>query len=137
MKFRHATYLFMPQPPSDLLLICSNLLKEVVTSNGKDFCGIVSLEGKIVFEFPIRQRVPDRLLRPIGFESDGKYAAVFLGERVEGEDSPGIGKPREILIWEFPATLNRHPGPWKNGEPKEPHAAIADVIQKYRLRPQK
>lgn len=101
-----------------------------------DFCGIVSVSGDTVYKFPFQQSRPKNLLSPIVISPDGNYAAVSIGEEVEGEDGKSVSKPREVWTWEHPATLKKHPGPWKSGEPKEPAKAFDEMRRKFRKKPQ-
>jgi hypothetical protein len=72
----------------------------------KDFCGIVSQRGKVLFQFPFKQHNPNALLMPLAIADAGTRAAVAVGERVMVDDEDGsaedVGKIREVLIWESP-----------------------------------
>lgn len=74
------------------------------TGKYRDFCGVISQAGEIVYVFPVAQHSPDKLLMPLGIADGGRRAAVALGERVvdDGEDGPEelVGKIREVFIWE-------------------------------------
>lgn len=72
------------------------------------FCGIISLTGNVIYEFAIHENPPTRVVAPVGISADGKRAAVMVGEKVPGQDGVGfyIGRPKEILIWEFPDKLS-------------------------------
>lgn len=137
LRFGRPFVFLTAQPPSPHMLICTDMLKGTYPAGVGDFCGVIALDGSTVYKFPVTQKVPGQLLRPIGIDPDGNYAAVFLGERVEGEDSPAIGKPREILVWEFPSKFRREAGPWKEGKPSNPAEAMAEVMLRYRARPRK
>lgn len=68
----------------------------------KDFCGIVTQAGKILYKFP--EAPPNKLLTPIAIGDNGMSAAVAIGEgqTEDGEDGPSkaVGNIRELLIWE-------------------------------------
>lgn len=70
----------------------------------RDFCGVISQAGSVIFKFPLTQHGPDAVLMPLGIADNGTRAAVALGEQVieDGEDGPSehVGKIREVLIWE-------------------------------------
>jgi hypothetical protein len=70
----------------------------------RDFCGVISQSGEIVFNFSATQRSPDKLFMPLGIADNGMRAAVAVGEKVvdEGEDGEveRVGKIREVQIWE-------------------------------------
>ena len=101
----------------------------------KDFCGIVNASGDEIFRFPYEQKRPRNNMHPLAFSSDGLYAAVVIGEEVEGEESTRIGKWREIWTWEFPRTLKKNPGPWKNGAPKNETEVVQQAIRQYSEKP--
>lgn len=77
--------------------------------NKGQFCGILSLNGDVVYEFPFAQVSPNKLLRALKMSPDESWAAVMIGEIVSGEDHPGIGKPREVWIWRKPNRLDKYP----------------------------
>lgn len=120
---------------SEFALVCTNQSLPKIGSRGMDdFCGIISVEGKIIYQFPVRQHSPDKLLRPLAISEDGKYAEVWIGKLVSGEDHPVISEPREVLTWRYPNHLSRFAGPWENGRPKEPYKAFDDLLQGFKVR---
>jgi hypothetical protein len=120
---------------SKYFLVCSNISLPKLQSVGLgDFCGIISIDGQVVFKFPVKQHVPDRMLQVLAVNNDGTYAEVFVGKLVPDEDGPVIAAPREILAWRYPNKLTRFPGPWANGEPKEPAKAFDDLLQGFKNR---
>lgn len=80
------------------------------TGQHEDFCGVITSDGSIQFQFPIRQLDPGTLLAPVGVSADGK-AAVAVGEEVvEGTDdgdNKTTGNFREVLRWEFPNKMKK------------------------------
>lgn len=100
-----------------------------------DFCGVVSVAGKVLYEFPFQQRRPNDLLSPISISTDGTYAAVFIGKEHAGQEGRAVGSPREIWTWEAPDTLKKHPGPWKKGEPDDGYKALAEMMRRFRTKP--
>lgn len=104
------------------------------SAQGVDFCGIISLTGKVVFRFPVKQHSPDTLLRLVGINGSGSYAEVYVGRRIDGEDGPEVGEPREVLGWRYPNTLKKHPGPWNKGAPKDISAAYEEIRRGFMVR---
>lgn len=72
------------------------------------FCGLISTAGEIVYQFPFTSSVPNNVMAPLKMTPDGTWAAVMIGQVVEGEDIPGIGKPREVWIWRAPNKLEKY-----------------------------
>lgn len=76
-------------------------------------CSILSLTGNTIFSFPVTQQLPGQLAAGLGMTTDGKKAAIMLGERVQLKSEYGtesiIGKPREVLVWEEGKALRRIP----------------------------
>lgn len=70
----------------------------------RDFCGVISQAGEIIYIFPVVQKSPRSLLRPLAIADGGARAAVALGEKVVDEEEDGesirVGNIREVLIWE-------------------------------------
>lgn len=66
-------------------------------------CSVISLSGDVIFNFPIKQKLPGPLAEPLGITSDGKKAAVMIGEKVESDEEDGVmtsaGHSREVLVW--------------------------------------
>lgn len=116
------------------MLCAAAYLPKVQQSGLGDFCGIVSIEGEVIYKFPITQRVPDTLLSPLAFSEDGTYAEVYVGRLVPTEDNPSVGEPREVLAWRYPNKLTRFPGPWKDKAPKNGAQAFDDLIQGFKVR---
>lgn len=76
-------------------------------------CSVLSLDGGLVFSFPVKQHAPDTLLSALDITGDGKKAGVMLGEKtsIQGEDGEElvVGKPREVLIWQEGSGLKKVP----------------------------
>jgi hypothetical protein len=108
------------------------------SGNIGDFCGIISVNGNIIYKFPFKQKPPKNLLSPLVMSEDGTYAAVIVGE--EDQDSEGEGylvdNPREIWTWQYPDKLQKYDGPWKKGEPKDAVRALQDMRKRFRKKPQ-
>lgn len=118
-------------------LICTHPTRPRLSPHGTvDFCGITSLEGKVVFEFPQEQHMPDEMLQIIGMTDDGLYAEVYLGKLVIAPNNrqAEVGQPREILAWWYPDRLLTYPGPWSDGEPKDPKWAMESVFREFGAR---
>lgn len=127
-----------PKGGVDRFLVCTDaLLPGTKGRDYDDFCGIVSVEGKVLFRFPVKQERPKSLLKPTGMTPDGLHAEVVVGEEAAGEDRPQITKPREILVWDFPDKLQRLPGPWAKGAPKSPSLDWSDVRRGFQERSRK
>lgn len=75
-----------------------------------DFCGIISIDGEIVFKFRYNQQSPGKLMRPLLISNDRRHAAIIIGERVEDPDGEGVyvGKPREVWVWDYPRSVTKH-----------------------------
>lgn len=75
------------------------------------FCGILSLKGEPVFEFPIEQMEPAPLAEPVWITDDGTKAAIAVGEKrtEEGEDGPltDVRPIKEVWIWTAPSNLRK------------------------------
>src|SRR5262249_4397591 len=84
-----------------------------INRNGRfdQLCAVISLDGDIVFSFPLTQKLPQQLLTPIGITADGMKAAVMVGEQIQIDTGDGVepfvGKPREILLWEAARGLRK------------------------------
>lgn len=74
-------------------------------------CQVMSLDGDIVFSFPITQALPNSLVAPVGISADGKKAVVMVGEKTDLSTEYGpvslVGKPRMILVWEKDKALKK------------------------------
>lgn len=84
-----------------------------------NFCGALSLDGKILYQLPIKQHAPDTAIKVFRTNSDGTTVWLEVGEVVEGkitdkdtesEQKPGtryqyIGNYREILLYTYPDKL--------------------------------
>lgn len=72
----------------------------------KDFCGALTLDGKVLFRLPFSQHYPDKLLRVIEVSNEGKKAVILVGEKVTYTDADDksfmVGNPRQVYIWDFP-----------------------------------
>jgi hypothetical protein len=79
------------------------------TGNFNHFCGVISLGGDVVYQFNIAENPPARVISPIGISFDGARAAVMVGQKVSEEDGEGffIGRPSEVWIWQYPATVKK------------------------------
>lgn len=97
-----------------------------------DFCGVISKDGQVVYQFPVTQKIPDRLLSPVSIDAAGKKAIVMVGEMAEtGPDStPTVAYPREVLVWEAPAQFKRHS---VDSAPKD----VRDILAPYPRKPKK
>lgn len=75
-----------------------------------DFCGIVGLDGTVLYRFPISQHPPDTLAKPIFLDRDGT-AAVAVGREASYQSEDGsssvVGGFREALIWKPGEPVNR------------------------------
>lgn len=73
-----------------------------------DFCGVVSMDGQVVWKLNYRQAVPDRLLHAVDMLPDGNRALIFSGAKVAGtEGTESVGNPQELFIWEYPDKVKR------------------------------
>lgn len=73
-----------------------------------DFCGIVSMDGKIVWKIKYRQSIPDNLLQGVDMLPDGNRALIFSGSRRPGsEGGEFVGSPKDLFIWEYPDKLKK------------------------------
>lgn len=79
------------------------------TGNFNHFCGIISLSGDVVYQFKITENPPTRVISPIGITFDGSRAAVMVGQKVSAEEGEGffVGRPSEVWIWQYPATVKK------------------------------
>ncbi len=70
------------------------------------FCGAISLDGKTVYQLPIKQHPPDTLFQFGAMGNDGKSLEIKIGKLMtgEGEDGPEtfVGDFRKFLIWTYP-----------------------------------
>lgn len=130
MKFRHPLdFYWLPGDPFDHpILLCENFVSRYTARTPEEmavigrgmkwenrdaehdgFCGVVSLDGDILFEFPVTQRYPDAVFHVLQFSKDGKSAAIGVGKEIEDGSDEGtrIGSYREVLIWEYPDKLIR------------------------------
>lgn len=77
------------------------------------FCAVVSIEGEIVFEFPIVQSIPALVAMPIGISEDGQKAAIVTGQRIQADSEDGafydIGSLKEVWVWNHPNRLTKFP----------------------------
>ena len=80
----------------------------------KNFCGAISLDGKIIYQLPIKQHSPDTLFNvsPI-MNSSGTSIYINVGQRIyetdeDGNSLPMIGKIRELLIYTYPNKLEKY-----------------------------
>ena len=73
------------------------------------FCGAISLDGKIVYQLPIRQHSPDTLFQFGDMGKEGKSLEIKVGKLMtgDGEDGPEsfVGDFWETLIWTYPDHL--------------------------------
>lgn len=85
-----------------------------INSSGEyeDFCGVVSLDGEIIYRLPIAQHFPDKLLRVLEVSNEGKKAVIIMGEKMsytqEDSDSYMVGNPKQVYVWEYPDKLNNY-----------------------------
>jgi len=118
-------------------LICTHPSSPKASRRGvEDFCGVVDLDGNVVYRFPFEQHVPNDMLQIIGMSDDGQYAEVFLGKYLPSPDDRRfqVAQPREILAWWYPNRVVRYPGPWANGDPKDFRKAYASVFREFGAR---
>lgn len=82
----------------------------------EQFCGVLSPQGKIIFEFP-PQKKPREIYYPIGIANEGNRAAVFIGtagpskhpER-EADDVEGDSFNYDaVLVWDSPNKTRKKP----------------------------
>ncbi len=79
-------------------------------ANGElgDFCGVVTIEGKTIWELKYKQSLPDHLLSPVAMRPDGLRALILSGGRVSGgEGSDSVGNARDLYIWEYPDQVKK------------------------------
>ena len=120
-----------------LTLVCTHPARPRLSREGLvDFCGILSLDGKVVYQFPVEQRYPEDMLQIIGMTEDGQYAEVYLGKSVPTLDDRRfqISEPRLILAWWYPNRLVRYPGPWAKGKPADARHAFESVFRNFARR---
>lgn len=120
-----------------MTLICTHPARPRLSREGLvDFCGILSLDGKVVYQFPIEQRYPEDMLQIIDMTDDGQYAEVYLGKSVPTLDDRRfqISEPRLILAWWYPNRLVRYPGPWAKGQPADARHAFESVFRDFARR---
>ena len=60
------------RPTSANILACTAHWASTTRSGGTDnFCGIISSQGEILYQFPFKQHPPDSIMHPIGISEDG------------------------------------------------------------------
>ena len=72
-----------------------------------NFCGAISLAGKIIYELPIKQHLPDRLFE-FGASQGEKNMEIDIGSRNYPEEDSGetnVHDFREALMWTYPNKL--------------------------------
>lgn len=105
------------------LFVCNWLLKEdgkcvraELNSAGEhdQFCGIVSIAGDIIYQFPVLQSVSDRLAQPLLVTADGKKAGLVIG-KIKTDDADcgyeSVGDYSEVMIWNSTDSLKKYTGP--------------------------
>lgn len=105
------------------LLVCSNLLADPNDQCTKvhhnpsgaidQFCGVVSMDGDIIYKFPIVQHLPNRLVSPLLITKDGKKAAIAIGKAVHDNADCGyesVSDLSEVWIWEGADKLTKLKG---------------------------
>lgn len=128
-------YTLLSYNSSSNALVCSDIAVSPAGSLGEQgFCGVISVAGEILVRFPVIQRYPGTILRPLGLSMDGTYAEVWVGHMEDGDEGPGPTAPREVIAWRFPNQIIRSPGPWKSGKPKDPVAAFESLRTGFKLR---
>lgn len=89
------------------------------------FCGVLGLDGTVLYKFPFTPSYPKSLMKVLAIAEDESWAAVMIGEVVEGEDRRGIGKPREVWVWRSSGQLEKYPA-------DHPSAFIRDLLGSFR-----
>ncbi len=93
-------------------------------------CSVLSLDGNVVYSFPVKQHAPDTLLSGLDVTGDGKKAGVMLGEKtsLQGEEGEElvVGKPRAVLIWQEGQGLKKIPI-------TDPNLTWHDLARKFAL----
>ena len=124
----------MQEAGGNFLVCTAGWLPKTSGPGPSDFCGIVTAEGTVVYRFPFQQKSPTSILMPLAISEDGKYAEVWVGRIVQGEDGAAPGAPREVLAWRHPDRLSRFAGPWKSGEPDSPALSFDSLLQGFKER---
>lgn len=84
---------------------------ESATGSYADFCGIVSLDGNVLWKLDFKQSLPNNLLAPVDILPDGSKALIFLGSQAQGQEGAEyVADPRELFVWEYPDHLKKLPG---------------------------
>lgn len=75
-----------------------------------DFCGAVQPDGGIVYQLPIRQELPNRILQVRAVTAEGRKALIYIGELIQDPIDGGktIGNFREFIIWDYPDKIETH-----------------------------
>lgn len=146
MTFRHhiETSGYPYGPTRRFIWVCDNILDQYVgadveeglilgnkgttwqnkSAETQDFCGALSVDGRIIYQLPIRQHVPDTAIIIGAMNPDGTSIELRLAEVVTQSVSPGnyenddsgleiggtvhyIGNSRQVLIYTYPDNLER------------------------------
>lgn len=99
---------YMTQTPGEEKII--GFGKKRTNQSGKynDFCGAVSVDGKIIYQIPIRQHYPGQLLeiRTIINDKKGQRVLLILGSEILDEDGEeAVAHPSKLLFFWYPNRL--------------------------------
>jgi hypothetical protein len=70
----------------------------------KEFYGVISIDGKILARIPFHQHIPDKALKPVFADPDGKFAVFLVGHMAGPDDEdPNWGFSYEgisgVILW--------------------------------------
>jgi hypothetical protein len=96
----------------------------------ENFCGIISIDGNIIFQLPIKQETSNSVAEPFGLSENGKKAILGIGKVSECEETANcyIIKAkdfREILIWDYPDKISKI-------SVSNPTSEVIELLQKYK-----
>lgn len=76
----------------------------------ENFCGVISLDGQIVFQLPYEPIPPSFLMRPFEILENEGEALWGVGEAIPSDEGgpPWIGNIRELVLWKHPDTVRRY-----------------------------
>lgn len=116
------------QTDTAYLLLCVNPDGDFRRPNLRlpDFCGVLSLEGDVLFKLPVKQNPPTTIARAFDVAREGPTALFGIGEPAESsEGSVYIGNIREALIWEYPDKVDRF-------DPKNPNDGQRELLKRFK-----
>jgi len=73
----------------------------------EDFYGVVSIDGNVFFQLPLKSEPPNILVRCFFLSPDGRKAVFGVGEKIVEDENEWIGNIREIIIWEHPDRIRK------------------------------